>query len=88
MKIKINSFYNNNNFIISFIKTDFWYEYKKIIDQVIILYIISVIEYDANIYYYKIFYWIPNFSKILAETLIYKKVNTKADIYKLIYKKI
>ena len=32
---------------------DFWDYYKDITDQVIILYIISVIQYYANTYYYK-----------------------------------
>ena len=41
--------------------TDFWSNYKDITDQVLILYIISVIQYYTDIYYHKILFQICNF---------------------------
>ena len=53
LKIKINSSCNNNYHIIPLIIADFWDNYEDITDQVMILCVISVIQYYADIHYYK-----------------------------------
>ena len=67
---------------------DFWDNYKGITDQAIILCVISVIQYYADIHYYKTPCRIANLSGVLAEALIRKRVNTRADTYQLICKKM
>ena len=64
MKIKINSSCNKiNYYIIPLMMTDFWDNYKDITDQVMILCVILVTQYYADIHYYKTPCQISNFSR-------------------------